>query len=151
MAGTVAFYYFENTKNNFFSCIIGSSNISFSAFRLSHELNVEIRDKKISEEYKEKMTNILSSPYLLDITEQVIQTYEEVYEENKNMMLKSEYVEPDDINEMQFEEANVVQKEALIALKKSRDELRSQVREINTLKCEMHEIKSMLQTIMDKQ
>ena len=38
-----------------------------------------------------------------------------------------------------------------IATQKSRDELRSQVREINTLKCEMHEIKSMLQTIMDKQ
>ena len=116
-------YYFENTKNNFFSCIIGSSNISFSAFRLSHELNVEIRDKKISEEYKEKMTNILSSPHLLDLTEQVIQIYEEFYEENKNMMLKSEDVGPDDINEIQFEEANVVQKEALIALKKSRDEL----------------------------
>ena len=115
-------YYFENTKNNFFSCIIGSSNISFSAFRLSHELNVEIRDKKISEEYKEKMTNILSSPYLLDITEQVIQTYEEFYEENKNMMLKSEDVGPDDINEIQFEEANVVQKEALIALKKTRSD-----------------------------
>ena len=37
------------------------------------------------------------------------------------------------------------------ATQKSRDELRNQVREINTLKCEMHEIKSMLQTIMDKQ
>ena len=37
------------------------------------------------------------------------------------------------------------------ATQKSRDELRKQVREINTLKCEMHEIKSMLQTIMDKQ
>ena len=38
-----------------------------------------------------------------------------------------------------------------IAAQKSRDELRGQAREINTLKCEMHEIKSMLQTIMDKQ
>ena len=37
------------------------------------------------------------------------------------------------------------------AAQKSRDDLRKQVREINTLKCEMHEIKSMLQTIMDKQ
>ena len=37
------------------------------------------------------------------------------------------------------------------ATQKSRDDLRKQVREINTLKCEMHEIKSMLQTIMDKQ
>ena len=37
------------------------------------------------------------------------------------------------------------------ATQKSRDDLRKQVREINTLKCEMHEIKGMLQTIMDKQ
>ena len=37
------------------------------------------------------------------------------------------------------------------ATQKSRDELRGQAREINTLKCEMHEIKNMLQTIMDKQ
>ena len=37
------------------------------------------------------------------------------------------------------------------ATQKSRDELRNQAREINTLKCEMHEIKSMLQTMMDKQ
>ena len=37
------------------------------------------------------------------------------------------------------------------AAQKSRDDLRKQVREINTLKCEMHEIKNMLQTIMDKQ
>ena len=37
------------------------------------------------------------------------------------------------------------------AAQRSRDEIRTQAREINTLKCEMHEIKSMLQTIMDKQ
>ena len=37
------------------------------------------------------------------------------------------------------------------ATQKSRDELRNQAREINTLKCEMHEIKSMLQTMMDRQ
>ena len=40
-------YYFENEDKNFYSCYIGSSNISFSAFKLSHELNVEINDKKI--------------------------------------------------------------------------------------------------------
>ena len=36
------------------------------------------------------------------------------------------------------------------AAQKSRDELRSQAREINTLKCEMHEIKDMLKTLLDK-
>ena len=115
-------YYFENEKNNFFSCIIGSSNMSFSAFKLSHELNIEIKDKKISSKYKEKMSNFLSNPHLLDLTEQVIHEYEKVYEENNNAMLKSEGIKSDDINEIQFEEANVAQKEALIALKKTRNE-----------------------------
>lgn len=34
--------------------------------------------------------------------------------------------------------------------KKERDQLRDTVREINSLKCEMHEIKSMLMQLMDK-
>ena len=33
---------------------------------------------------------------------------------------------------------------------KSRDEIRSATREINTLKCEMHEIKDMLKTLLDR-
>ena len=33
---------------------------------------------------------------------------------------------------------------------KQRDEIRSATREINTLKCEMHEIKDMLKTLLDK-
>jgi hypothetical protein len=34
--------------------------------------------------------------------------------------------------------------------KKERDQLRDTVREINSLKCEMHEIKSLLIQLMDK-
>lgn len=34
--------------------------------------------------------------------------------------------------------------------KKQKDQLRDAVREINTLKCEMHEIKSLLIQLMDK-
>ena len=33
---------------------------------------------------------------------------------------------------------------------KQRDEIRGATREINTLKCEMHEIKSMLKTLLDR-
>ena len=33
---------------------------------------------------------------------------------------------------------------------KQRDEIRSATREINTLKCEMHEIKDMLKTLFDR-
>jgi len=116
-------YYFENEKNNFFSCIIGSSNISFSAFKLSHELNIEIREKRISKEYKEKMLNFLSHPHLLDLTEKVIHDYEKVYEENNNTMRKFEDEKSDDITVIPFKEPNLVQIEALEILKKARNEL----------------------------
>ena len=33
-------YYFENEKNNFFSCIMGSSNMSFSAFTMILKLQL---------------------------------------------------------------------------------------------------------------
>ena len=36
------------------------------------------------------------------------------------------------------------------AAQRSRDEIRNQAREINNLKCEMHEIKDMLQTLLDR-
>ena len=36
------------------------------------------------------------------------------------------------------------------AEQRSRDEIRTQAREINNLKCEMHEIKDMLQTLLDR-
>ena len=36
------------------------------------------------------------------------------------------------------------------AAQRSRDEIRTQAREINNLKCEMHEIKDMLQTLLDR-
>ena len=115
-------FYFENKKNDFFSCIIGSSNISFSALRLSHELNVEIREKKIISLYKEKMINFLSHPNLLELNEVIIKNYEELYDEKKNIFLKDEIIETEKFEVIPFKEPNIVQKEALEVLEKSRKE-----------------------------
>ena len=41
-------------------------------------------------------------------------------------------------------------KKRLREAQKQRDEIRSATREINTLKCEMHEIKDMLKTLLDR-
>ena len=41
-------------------------------------------------------------------------------------------------------------KKRLQEAQKQRDEIRSATREINTLKCEMHEIKDMLKTLLDR-
>ena len=49
-------------------------------------------------------------------------------------------------NRSAYETAKRRAKEA----QKQRDEIRGATREINTLKCEMHEIKSMLKTLLDK-
>ena len=41
-------------------------------------------------------------------------------------------------------------KRKLIEEEEQRDEIRNATREINTLKCEMHEIKNLLQQLVDK-
>ena len=41
-------------------------------------------------------------------------------------------------------------KKRLREAQKQRDEIRSATREINNIKCEMHEIKDMLKTLMDR-
>ena len=41
-------------------------------------------------------------------------------------------------------------KKKLVEKEEQRDEIRNATREINTLKCEMHEIKSLLQQLVDK-
>ena len=41
-------------------------------------------------------------------------------------------------------------KKRALAAQAQRDEIRSTTREINNLKCEMHEIKSMLKTLLER-
>jgi len=113
-------YYFENENKNFCSCIIGSSNMSFSAFKLSHELNIEIKDKKICKEHKLKMLNLFSHPNLLELSNEVIIDYEKIYDENNNFFKEAESNIADDIKVIPYKEPNLVQKEALEVLKNSR-------------------------------
>jgi len=46
--------------------------------------------------------------------------------------------------------AHETAKQRAAEARKQRDEIRSATREINTLKCEMHEIKDMLKTLLDR-
>ena len=46
--------------------------------------------------------------------------------------------------------AYVSYKKRLQEAQRQRDEIRTATREINTLKCEMHEIKDMLKTLLDR-
>lgn len=113
-------YYFENKKDNLFNCIIGSSNISASAFQKSYELNVEIKDRNFAEEYKTNILNLLNSPHTFELSEEFIISYEKVYEENMNFIRKFEEEDFDDISVIPFKEPNIAQVEALKALNNSR-------------------------------
>ena len=46
--------------------------------------------------------------------------------------------------------AYLIAKQRAEAAQRQRDEIRNASREINNIKCEMHEIKSMLKTLLDK-
>ena len=46
--------------------------------------------------------------------------------------------------------ANELAKKRAEAAQKQRDEIRNATREINNIKCEMHEIKGMIKTLLDK-
>ena len=113
-------YSFENKKNNFYKCIIGSSNISYSAFQQSHELNIEISNKLLFEDYKMKILNILNSPFLYELNEKIIQEYSNIYEEKDNFIKALEEKSSAQLNVIKFEGPNVAQKEALNELKKTR-------------------------------
>ena len=113
-------YSFENEKKNFYRCIIGSSNISYSAFQQSHELNIEISNKLLFGEYKQKILNILNSPFLYELNEKIIQEYENIYDEKDNFIKTLEEKSSAQLNVIKFEGPNAVQSEALIELKKTR-------------------------------
>ena len=56
-----------------------------------------------------------------------------------------------DINSQAIINTNNVAYNAAVSRSKQRDELRDATREINNIKCEMHEIKSLLQQLVGKE
>ena len=49
-----------------------------------------------------------------------------------------------------YKSAYISYRKTAEAAQRQRDEIRNATREINTLKCEMHEIKDMLKTLLDR-
>ena len=54
-------YFFKDAKSQ--SCIVGSSNISRTAFRLGFEFNAEISDRNFSQEFLNQGNNIVNNPF----------------------------------------------------------------------------------------
>jgi superfamily II DNA or RNA helicase/HKD family nuclease len=122
-------YYFANSSTNFSKCIIGSSNMSFSAFKKSYEFNVEIAEEGFVNNFKRSLSDILNHPSTLVLSAEIIEEYEHFYDENNNLILQSEkniYEDTskdvaNDIEVIPYREPNIVQKDALEILNSVRE------------------------------
>ena len=130
-------YCFANSSDLFFKSIVGSSNLSFGAFKGSFEFNVETEDEAFAEDLDRRVVEILSHSATLELSEGLIEEYECLYEENNNVFLSSEKSDSVDEGDTEFEspdpfysaepievipykEPNVVQKDALEILDSDR-------------------------------
>ena len=109
-------YNFENQSKKFYCSIIGSSNVSFSALKQSHELNVEINDYGFFRENKKNLSSFLSHEFLFELSESIIDEYEKQYNENSDFIKQvEENFEPPEIIK-----PNSIQVEALKELEDTR-------------------------------
>ena len=106
-------YFFEDAKSQ--SCIVGSSNISRTAFRSGFEFNAEISDKKFIEAILQQCNSIVNNPFTKELTKDFIQEYSLVYEEKNNPFTETKEIipKPEIVQESSYIEPNIVQKEAL--------------------------------------
>ena len=108
--------------DNHQSCIVGSSNMSKTAFRLGLEFNAEISDHKFHQQFLEQADNIKKNPLTKELTKDFIEEYSLLYDENQTIFFESEEI----INEVEtsqdstYIEPNIVQKEALEILVSNR-------------------------------
>ena len=119
-------YYFKNSSTNFSKCIVGSSNVSFSAFKKSYEFNVEIENEVFAKNLAKKTAVILENNFTLELNEEVIQEYELIYDEKNNLILNAEEKTSSkdltpDMEVIPYTEPNIVQKDALEILSSDRE------------------------------
>jgi len=104
-------YYFKSRSNE--KLIIGSSNLSRTAFEKSHELNLSTSDVESINDFQEIIKDIIANQYTLEISKEIIDRYAESYVQDENFMLadeKSTKIKP-----------NIVQSDCLEILKSERE------------------------------
>jgi len=110
-------YAFSNKKNN--NLIIGSSNLSITAFQKGYELNLLSDDKSNYHEFQQFIKSIIINEFTSKLSEEVIAQYESIYDESQNIFIKI----PKDLNitALTFKEPNIFQKDALDILISDRE------------------------------
>lgn len=81
-------YFFS--KENSKTLIVGSSNLSITAFQKGHELNLLSQDSFICEQYQTLINQLIQSPFTKKLNKDLVDDYKKVYEESANLFIQEE-------------------------------------------------------------
>lgn len=102
------------SSENHSNVIIGSSNLSISAFMKGIELNVVDSSKETFSDFNNLIENLISNQNTYELTEEIIHEYEDIYKKDENLFIKDEiHKNPQDITPIEFRKPNEAQAEAL--------------------------------------
>jgi len=103
-------YFFSNQNTQ--TLIVGSSNISITAFQKGHELNLLSCDQETGKSFKQIIDGLLNDPFTKSLTQLLIDEYKAIYNQSENPFketLNASLVNP-----------NIIQSDALEILKTER-------------------------------
>jgi HKD family nuclease len=104
-------YFFSTNQSE--TLIVGSSNLSLTAFQKGLELNLSTRDSNVCKDFRRVIQSIISDPYTKPLSKKIVDAYREVYKEASNVFLErlsGGVISP-----------NIVQSDALEILKSERE------------------------------
>ena len=103
-------YFFSNQDKRIL--IVGSSNLSITAFQKGHELNLITNDDEAGKSFKEIIKKLLIDPYTKPLNKSLIADYKAIYDQTENIFnenIASSLIKP-----------NIIQSDALEILKTER-------------------------------
>ncbi len=109
--------YFFSSQNSK-TLIVGSSNLSLTAMQRGHELNLLSHDLSVCENFEKVIDQIIASPNTKELTQGVVDSYREVYEESSNLFVQEESSTKVSPNIVQFDALEILRTERSLGLTK---------------------------------
>jgi superfamily II DNA or RNA helicase/HKD family nuclease len=79
-------YFFSTNQSE--TLIVGSSNLSLTAFQKGLELNLSTQDLNVCKNFRRVIQSIISDPYTKPLSKEIVDAYREVYREASNVFLE---------------------------------------------------------------
>ena len=106
------------TQNGNDKLVVGSSNLSITAFQKGHELNLSTDDKNVCNDFRRIIAGLLSNPNTKILDRSVIDAYKAVYVEATNPfkeLIDSNSIKP---NKVQYDALEILKTERELGLTK---------------------------------